>query len=128
MLPWLAVLAVWVPATSTVTHWSTAWIGLDALEGAGLCLTGWLLRRGDPRHGLAAMATAAALTIDAWFDVTTSAPGSSLAVAVAMAAVAELPMSALCTVLALRAVASPREVHPGRGPARRSQPGARRYE
>ncbi len=50
------------------------------------------------------MATAVALTIDAWFDVTTSAPGSSVAIAVAMAAVAELPMAALCTLLALRAV------------------------
>jgi hypothetical protein len=121
MLPWLGVLAVWVPATTTVSHWSTAWIGLDALEGAGMLLTGWLLRRGDPRRCLAAMATAVLLTVDAWFDVTTSAPGSGLLIAVAMAVCAELPVAALCTVLALRAVGRPRgEPRAGAGPAAQS--------
>jgi hypothetical protein len=102
MVPWLAVLAVWLPSSARAWHWSTAWVGLDALEGAGLFLTGWLHRRGDPRRCLAAMATAVLLTADAWFDVTTSAPGSGLATAVAMAVGAELPLAALCTGLALR--------------------------
>jgi hypothetical protein len=108
MLPWLAVLAVWLPSTTQVGHWSTAWVGLDAAEGAGLFLTGWLLRRGDQRACLAAAATAMALTIDAWFDVTTAAPGAGLALAVAMAAGAELPMAALCATLALRGVSGRR--------------------
>ena len=104
MVPWLAVLAVWLPATTKAFHWPIAWVGLDGLEGAGLFLTGWLARRHDPRRGLAAAGTAVLLTVDAWFDVTTSAPGNSLVVAVAMAAAAELPLAAVCAVLALRSL------------------------
>ncbi|WP_323138670.1 hypothetical protein [Streptomyces mirabilis] len=64
-----------------------------------------MLRR-DPRRCLTATATAALLVVDAWFDVTTSRPGPGLATAVAMAVGAELAMAALCTVLAVRALAS----------------------
>jgi hypothetical protein len=105
MVPWLAVLAIWLPASTRAWHWSTAWVGLDGLEGAGLFLTGWLARRQDPHRGLAAAGTAVLLTVDAWFDITTSAPGTSLIIAVAMAAAAELPLAAVCAVLALRSVA-----------------------
>ncbi|MFF4017652.1 hypothetical protein [Streptomyces sp. NPDC001843] len=100
MLPWLLVLAAALPATPSVPHWSAAWVGLDALEALGLTVTGVLLLRRDPRHPLAAAATAALLIVDAWFDIVTSAPGAELAGAIAMAAGAELPMAALCVVLA----------------------------
>jgi hypothetical protein len=104
MAPWLVVLAVTLPGTTRVPHWWLAWVGLDALEGIGLGLTGWLLRRGDPRRCLTAMATSALLVIDAWFDITTSGSGGSLAEAIAMAAFAEIPMAVLCAVIAYRAV------------------------
>ncbi|MEZ0091638.1 hypothetical protein [Streptacidiphilus sp. EB129] len=94
LLPWLATLGA-------AGEWN--WVGLDALEAAGLISTGLLLRRADPRHGLTAVATAALLLTDAWFDITTAAPGTDLAVALAMAAFLELPISVLCTRLALRA-------------------------
>jgi hypothetical protein len=42
------------------------------------------------------------LLADAWFDISTA--GSGLTQAVAMAACAELPMAALCSVVAYRAV------------------------
>ena len=42
------------------------------------------------------------LVVDAWFDISTA--GSGLTEAVAMAACAELPMAALCSVVAYRAV------------------------
>jgi hypothetical protein len=109
LLPWLVVLATSLPATTRVSHWSTAWVGLDAFEALGLVATGWLLRRGDLGCCLAAAATAVLLVVDAWFDMTTAAPGSGLATATAMAACAELPMAALCAVLAIRSL-------PGRPP------------
>jgi hypothetical protein len=100
LLPWLLVLAAALPTAPSVPHWSAAWVGLDALEALGLTATGALLLRRDPRHPLTAAATAALLIVDAWFDIVTSARGAELAAAIAMAAVAELPMAALCVVLA----------------------------
>jgi hypothetical protein len=109
MVPWLVVLAKTLPDTAQVRHWSAAWVGLDALEALGLAATGRLLLRRDPRFCLTATATAALLVVDAWFDVTTSAPGPELTTAVSMALGAELPMAALCTALAVRAL--PRRNH-----------------
>jgi hypothetical protein len=63
-----------------------------------------LLRRGDPRPGLTAVATATLLLCGAWFDACTSAPGADFATAVAMALLVELPLAALCVRLPLRAL------------------------
>lgn len=101
LVPWLYVLARTVPSTAQVGHWNAAWVGLDALEALGLLSTAALRGRGDDRHRLTAAATGALLVVDAWFDTVTAAPGGELAVAVAMAACAELPLAALCTALAL---------------------------
>jgi hypothetical protein len=106
MVPWLFVLAVTLPGTTRVPHWSLAWVGLDALEAIGLASTGWLLRRNDPRRCLTAMATSALLITDAWFDITTSGSGGALAEAIAMAVFAEIPMAVLCAVLAYRSLSS----------------------
>lgn len=107
LVPWLIVLVITLPASTRVTHWPAAWAGLDALESLGLAVTGWLLRRGDPQHCLTATATAAFLVADAWLDVTTAAPGASLATAIALAVCAELPTAGLCTVLAIRSLRRP---------------------
>jgi len=102
MLPWLAVLALTLPSTARAAHWPVAWIGLDGMEGAGLLATGVLLRRRDQRCSLTAAVTATLVLVDAWFDVTTSAPGPAEFTAVAMAACIEVPVSALCVTLAVR--------------------------
>ncbi|MFD7013051.1 MULTISPECIES: hypothetical protein [unclassified Streptomyces] len=102
LVPWMVVLAKTMPQTTEVSNWSTAWIGLDALLAVGLTGTGVLLRRNDPRVAQVAAATAALLVMDAWFDVTTAAPGSELATALTLALAAELPMAALCAAVALR--------------------------
>ncbi|MET7933980.1 hypothetical protein [Streptomyces sp. NPDC005322] len=101
LVPWLYVLATTLPSTARVTHWNAAWVGLDALQALGLFSTAALRRRGDNRHRLTAAATAALLVVDAWFDTVTAAPGGELAVAVAMAVCAELPLAAVCAALAL---------------------------
>jgi hypothetical protein len=102
LIPWLVVLATSLPASTRAWNWSTAWVGLDSLEAVGLLSTGVLLIRRDLRYCLTAAATAALLLVDAWFDVTTSAPGSSRLLAIAMAVVIELPVSAVCATLAAR--------------------------
>jgi hypothetical protein len=102
LIPWLVVLATSLPASTRAWNWSTAWVGLDSLEALGLLSTGVLLIRRDLRYCLTAAATAALLLVDAWFDVTTSAPGPDRLLAIAMAAVIELPVSAVCATLAAR--------------------------
>ena len=106
MIPWLVLLAIELPASTVAVHWSTAWVGLDAMETIGLLSTGTLLLRRDRRCCLAATATAALIFVDAWFDVTTSAPGPAQFAAFAMAAFIEVPVSVLCAALALRVVHS----------------------
>ena len=102
LIPWLLVLARSLPASAHAWHWPAAWIGLDSLEIVGLLSTGLLLLARDARYHLTAAATAALLLVDAWFDVVTSAPGAQQLVAIVMAVSLELPMAALCAVLAAR--------------------------
>ncbi|MGI5208055.1 hypothetical protein ACQEU6_41605 [Spirillospora sp. CA-108201] len=106
LVPWMWMLATGMPSTAAVPNWSAAWVGLDAMEAAALLGTGVLLVRRDPRHALGAAAAGALLVVDAWFDVMTSAPGAERAMAIALAAGVELPLAALCAVLAARAFRS----------------------
>ncbi len=102
MIPWVFILACSLPPATRAAHWSTAWAGLDGLEAVGLITTGVAL---IGRYGwlcLPAAVTSTLLVIDAWFDVTTSAPGPAVTAAVAMAVLPELPMAGLCAVLAIR--------------------------
>lgn len=102
LIPWLMVLATCLPASTRAWNWSTAWTGLDSLEALGLLSTGALLIRRDARYCLTAAATAALLLVDAWFDITTAAPGSGRILAIAMAVGLELPTAAVCGALAAR--------------------------
>ncbi|MEU8497148.1 hypothetical protein AB0C86_10475 [Streptomyces lavendulae] len=102
LLPWMVVLAKTMPATAEVSNWPAAWIGLDAMLALGLAGTGALLRKGDPRVSPVAAATGALLLMDAWFDVTTSAGTSGQGMALVLALGAELPMAAVCAVVAAR--------------------------
>jgi len=101
MIPWLVLLATQLPASTVAAHWSTAWVGLDAMETVGLLATGTLLLRRDHRCCLAATVTGTLVFTDAWFDVATAAPGAAQLTAIVMAAVIEVPVSVLCAALAI---------------------------
>jgi hypothetical protein len=107
MIPWLGVLAVTLPASARAAHWPAAWIGLDGMEGLGLLATGLLLIRRDHRCCLTAAATSVLVLTDAWFDVTTASGGAAQAVAIAMAACVEIPVSLVCACVALRTLPRP---------------------
>ncbi|MEU4729854.1 hypothetical protein [Streptomyces sp. NPDC023588] len=107
LVPWVLVLARTVPQTTGVSHWATAWIGLDLVLAAGLTGTGALLRKRDPRVSPLAAATAALLLMDAWFDVTTSAGGDGRTTALLLAAGAELPLAVALAVVAARTARTP---------------------
>lgn len=103
LLLWIAILAATLPSTAHAQNWTEAWIGFDLLESAGLAATGWLVLRRDLRVAVVASATAAFLVADAWFDIVTSAPGWDLAQAAVLAFLVELPLAAVCGVIALTA-------------------------
>ena len=118
LVPWLVVLATGLPSTADAPHWTVAWVGLDSMEAVGLVATGVLTLRRHQVRAVVAAATAMLLVVDAWFDVTTSG-GSDIGVALAMALAAELPLAAVCAVVAVR------ELSPGAGrtgPDRGSRP------
>ncbi|MEU1230821.1 hypothetical protein [Streptomyces sp. NPDC005828] len=114
LLPWLGYLAGTLPPAE-----AAAWVALDALEAAALLTAGSRLLRGDARHRAPASAAAVLLLADACVDLATSAAGPELAVAVAMAVCAELPLAALCAVIAAR---PPQRGGPRPGPSATPHP------
>lgn len=107
MIPWVFYLSYTLPASARDAHWALAWVGLDSCEALGTLATGRFLARRDNRCALIATATAVLLVADAWFDLTSAAPGADLMAAAAMAAFAEIPIAVVCTLLALRVLRSP---------------------
>jgi hypothetical protein len=101
LLPWCVLLSAMLPASAQAQHWSLAWTGLDAAEALAALATALLLARGDRHAALTAMAGAALLLTDAWFDVCTAAPGLDHALALAEAAFVEVPLALAASWLAL---------------------------
>ncbi len=103
LVPWLLYLSFKLPNTARARNWSLMWTGVDVAEAIGLILTGILQWRRSPRRALPAAFTSALLAIDAWVDVTTSAPGHAKVMSIAMAAGVEVPAAIACLVLAVSA-------------------------
>jgi hypothetical protein len=102
LVPWCVVLWATLPASADARHWWLAWVGLDGGEALMALATAVLLVRRDLRASLTAVAGAALLLCEAWFDVCTSAPGLDQALAVAEAALAEVPLAVAAVWLATR--------------------------
>ncbi|MFI8823569.1 hypothetical protein [Streptomyces sp. NPDC053431] len=96
LLPWLGYLAGTLPPAE-----AAGWVTLDTLEAAALLTAGTRVLRGDSRYRVPAAAAAVLLVADACVDLATASPGLEQAVAVAMAALAELPLAGLCVTLAV---------------------------
>jgi hypothetical protein len=109
LLPWLIGLADGLPANvgAGPGNRPVVWIGLDVLEAVGLIATGLLAEHGHRLHPFTATATATLLVADAWFDTMTAAPGAERISALVMAFCAELPLAAMCGVLAARSRSRP---------------------
>lgn len=105
LVPWTVYLAVSLPARSTSLHYRGTWVGFDIVLVLVLARIGWFAAHRDPRVVLTAAAGTALLAADAWFDVTTAAPGSAHLQAVVSAVLLELPGAALCSLLARRGLA-----------------------
>jgi hypothetical protein len=95
LVAWTGYIATSLPAHSVSAHYNVAWTGFDTLLAVLVLGTAWLAYRRSPRVASASAATAALLLADAWFDITTAAPGRPLQAAVLLAAFVELPAAAL---------------------------------
>jgi hypothetical protein len=100
LVPWIAFLVRSLPSTHAASHWDIAWAGFDG--GLALLLVAVAIaaqRRSSWLEG-AATAAAALLVVDAWFDVLTSSSHLELGIAIGEAALVELPLAALCLLIA----------------------------
>ena len=104
LVPWSIALTTQLPAHHVARHWDVAWAGFDAGMAAVLIATVVAAVRGSAWLTGLAMAAAAMLVCDAWFDVVTSAP-DDFWVAVASALVVELPLAVVCVLVSRSAVA-----------------------
>lgn len=95
---WIGYLAATLPRTYEATHWKASWAGFDVFLLAGLAATAWASWRKRQVFMIFAVATAALLVCDAWFDITTSWGTRDLPMSIASAACVELPVSALLLV------------------------------
>ncbi|MDQ2836609.1 MAG: hypothetical protein M3Y42_01430 [Actinomycetota bacterium] len=101
MLPWIVLLGTTLPDRQLSQNYDLAWTGYDVILLIGLASTAWCTLRRSRWLPIAAAATGALLTADAWFDVLTTPGGWGLVEALAMSLLAELPLAALCFWLAV---------------------------
>lgn len=102
MLPWVGYLGNTLPSTALAHNWAAAWIGLDLGIAIVAAATVWLIRRRDPRSALTAVAAAALLAMDSWFDICTSAPGAGKVLAIGLGVGLNLPLAAGAVWFAIR--------------------------
>ncbi len=100
LLPWIVIAGLTLPSRQLSRNYDFAWAGYDVLLLVGLVSTAVSTLRRSRRLPIAASATGALLTADAWFDVLTSPSGWDLAQAAAMSVLAELPLATICFWLA----------------------------
>ena len=99
LVPWILYLTFTLPSRHVTVHYDLAWVGFDVGLTVTFAATAWAVLRGSQWLVPFAAVTATMLCCDAWFDVTTSRPGTELLEAIAQAALAELPLAALCAFI-----------------------------
>jgi hypothetical protein len=100
LVPWVVLVVTALPSAHQAAHWDIAWAGFDAGLAVLLVAGAVAAWRRSPWLEGAAAATATLLVVDAWFDVITASTRTELVVALAEAALVELPLAVLCLLLA----------------------------
>ncbi len=89
-----------LPSEHRAAHWDIAWAGFDVALALLLLAVAVAASRRSPWFEGAATAAATLLFVDAWFDVLTSSTRAEFVVAASQAVLVELPLAALCLLLA----------------------------
>ncbi len=100
LVPWSLWLGLSLPSRKVAEHWDLAWAGFDLVLAASLLATAVTLMRQSPLLEAFAAATGALLLADGWFDILTAGSSKERWFAVGLGLVGELPLAALCFVLA----------------------------
>jgi hypothetical protein len=100
LLPWTLWLGLSLPSRKLAEHWDLAWVGFDLVLAVSLLATAFTLVQHSPLLEAFAAATGALLLADAWFDIVTASSTKERWFAVGLAIVGELPLAAVCFVLA----------------------------
>jgi hypothetical protein len=96
LVPWIGWLAASLPSEHTDRFYDVTWVGFDVGLLGALAAVMWLAHRRSTYVEIAATIAGTMLVVDAWFDITTSTPGSDRWEAVGAAVLVELPIAALC--------------------------------
>jgi hypothetical protein len=103
LIPWIVWLGFSLPSRHVDRFYDVTWVGFDIGLLLALAAVVWLAQRRSRYVERAAIVAATMLVVDAWFDITTSTPGSDRWQAIGAAVVFELPIAALCWWLARNA-------------------------
>ncbi len=104
LVPWTVALTAELPAHHVARHWDVAWAGFDAGIAVALLATVAAALRRSAWLAVIAGGAAAMLFCDAWFDIVTSSDRLDLWLAVAAAVLVELPLAAVCILVAHHAI------------------------
>jgi hypothetical protein len=99
LVPWILYLTFTLPSRHVTYHYDVAWVGFDVGLTASFAATAWAAFRGSRWLVPLAAVTGAMLCCDAWFDVVTSQSGGDMWEAIAEAALAEIPLAAVCAFI-----------------------------
>ncbi len=101
MVPWTIYLAVSLPSEQRAAHYDLAWAGFDVGLFTVLLWAAWSAATRSRWLAVAASLNAGFLVVDAWFDVVTAPDRRELVMALASAALIELPLAAVSVWLAV---------------------------
>ncbi len=96
LVPWTLWLTFSLPTRHVTRHYDVAWVGFDVALACAFAATAAAALRRSPWLQVLATLTGTMLLCDAWFDTVTATSRDEQVVAIVEAAVAELPLAALC--------------------------------
>lgn len=99
---WIAVLILTLPKHYTASHWRLAWVGFDIVLLSLFAATAWAAWRERQVLLLLLTVTGTLLVCDAWFDVVLDLGTPDVAISIASALIAELPLAFLLLSAARR--------------------------
>ena len=103
LLPWTVWLTYALPPHHETEDWRIVWLGFDLALALALIATAIAASRRSTWLEAVAAVCGTLLCTDAWFDITLEAGSKHLTAAIVEAAVAELPLAAICFWIAVDA-------------------------